>query len=211
MSRVAFLIDGFNLYHSVREAQRELNASTKWLNIKGLCQSYIYLLGKEATLFQVYYFSALAKHLEATNPDVTQRHQDFIECIKDTGVQVELNRFKKNSVKCKYCNRKFFRHEEKETDVSIAIKLLEIFINDECDIAVLVTGDTDLSPAVKTAKRLFPNKKIGFAFPYKRKNKELAKLADYQFEIKKQVYAKFQFSDPFITQEGIAINKPVSW
>ena len=211
MSRVTFLIDGFNLYHSVREAQRELNTSTKWLDIRGLCQSYIYLLGREATLFDVYYFSAIAKHLEATNPDVTQRHKNFIECIKDTKVHVELNRFKKNSVKCKYCNRKFFRHEEKETDVSIAIKLLELFMTDACDIAVLVTGDTDLSPAVKTAKRLFPYKEIGFAFPYKRKNKELAQLADYQFEIKKQAYAKFQFSDPFITQKGVIINKPASW
>lgn len=211
MDRVTFLIDGFNLYHSVREAETELCTSTKWLDIKKLCQSYIHLFGKKAQLHEIYYFSALAKHLEATNPDVTKRHRDLLKCLEDTDIQIELNRFKKNSVKCKYCHKVFFRHEEKETDVSIAVKLIEIFINGYCDTAVLMTGDTDLSPAVKTAKKLFTTKKIAFAFPYKRKNRELSKISDFNFEIKKSQYAKYQLSDPYITKKGDVVTKPSSW
>lgn len=211
MNRVTFLIDGFNLYHSVRAAENDLRLSTKWLDINRLCHSYIYLFGRSAVLQKIYYFSALAKHLEASNPDVTKRHRDFIACLLDSGIIVELNRFKKNALKCKHCKKHFYRHEEKETDVSLAVKLLELFVLDACDTAVLVTGDTDLSPAVKTAKQLFPAKKITCSFPYKRKNKELAQLADFHFEINKKQYAKYQLSDPYITQKGSPISKPLSW
>lgn len=105
MNRVAFIIDGFNLYHSVRDAANDMggNASTKWLDIKSLCSSYIYLFGKTASLTEIYYFSALTKHLEASKPDVTRRHQNFIQCLEATGIITELNRFKRKTVRCHSC------------------------------------------------------------------------------------------------------------
>ncbi|OWY65858.1 hypothetical protein B7486_39815 [cyanobacterium TDX16] len=213
MERVTFIVDGFNLYHSVREASKGLggSASTKWLDIKNLCSSYIYLFGKTAVLQEIYYFSALAKHLEARNSDVTKRHKDFIKCLEATGVIAELNRFKKKSMTCPSCKHQFDRYEEKETDVAIALKLLELFITDSCDVVVLVTGDTDLAPALRTAKKLFATKKVIFAFPYKRKNQELAKLAPGSFEIGKEQYAKHQLPDPYILPDSSKIHKPSNW
>lgn len=212
MKRVTFLIDGFNLYHSICNASKDLSgASTKWLNIKSLCSGYIHLLGKTAALHEIYYFSALAKHLQAKNPNVTKRHQDYIKCLQATGVIVELNRFKKKSMRCPSCGHKWSKYEEKETDVSIAIKLLELFITNSCDIVVLVTGDTDLAPAVRTTQQLFTNNKVIFAFPYKRKNIELQKLAPGSFEINKQQYIKHQFSDPYILSDGSKVYKPSNW
>ncbi len=32
--RVSFLVDGFNLYHSLVQAESELRASTKWLDLR---------------------------------------------------------------------------------------------------------------------------------------------------------------------------------
>jgi uncharacterized LabA/DUF88 family protein len=212
MDRVTFLIDGFNLYHSICDASKDLHgASTKWLDINGLCLGYMHLLGKTAVLQEIYYFSALAQHLEFKKPNVTQRHKDLIKCLTAKGVIVELNRFKKKSMKCPSCGHKYDRYEEKETDVSVALKLLELFITNSCDTVVLVTGDTDLAPAVKTAKRLFSSKRVIFAFPYKRKNSELAQLAPSSFEIKKERYTKHQFSDPYILPDGSKINKPSKW
>lgn len=213
MDRVTFIIDGFNLYHSVRQASKDFSgsASTKWLDIRNLCSSYIYLFGKTAVIQEIYYFSALAKHLEARNSDVTKRHRDFIKCLEATGVIAELNRFKKKSITCTSCLHQFDRYEEKETDVALALKLLELFITDSCDIAVLVTGDTDLGPAFKTAKKLFASKKVIFAFPYQRKNQELAKLAPGSFEIRKEQYAKHQFPNPYVLPDGSKIHKPSNW
>lgn len=212
MDRVTFLIDGFNLYHSARNASKDLGGvSTKWLDIRSLCSEYIYLLGKTAVLHEIYYFSALAAHLEASNPEVTKRHRDFIKCLQSTGVIAELNRFKRKSMRCPSCGHKYARYEEKETDVSIALKLLELFITDSSDTVILVTGDTDLAPAFRTAKRLFSGKRVLFAFPYKRKNNELAQLAPGSFEIKKERYTQHQFSDPYTLPDGSKVNKPSKW
>jgi hypothetical protein len=104
MNRVTFLVDGFNVYHSVREAEKALKSTTKWLNIRSLCCSYLHLIGSlvrdRAQLNSIYYFSALAEHLEASNPDVTIRHRTLIRCLEDTGIVVELSRFKAKEVKC---------------------------------------------------------------------------------------------------------------
>ena len=215
MKRTSFLIDGFNLYHSARAVEKVLRTSTKWLNINSLCSSYLHLIsgfiGKKVKLQSIYYFSALASHLEASHPDVTERHKKFIRCLKDTGIKVKLSQFKAKEIKCPKCGTEFTKHEEKETDVSIAIKLLEIFFKDECDIAVIVSGDTDLAPALKTAISLCNDKIVICAFPYGRKNNELANLAHNSFKINKNQYAAHQFCNPYILADGIKIHKPHSW
>lgn len=114
-------------------------------------------------------------------------------------------------MKCPHCTNKFTRHEEKETDVSIGTKLFEILFRNECDSVVLVTGDTDLSTSVKTAKQPFPDKDIRFAFPYRRTNLELKQIAPNSFKIHRNSYVRHQFPDPFELPDGTQINKPVSW
>jgi uncharacterized LabA/DUF88 family protein len=219
MNQVTFLVDGFNLYHSVRTAAKYLNASTKWLNIKNLCESYLGnisgVVGDKTELKSIYYFSAFATHIEERDQKVVTRHKSLIKCLEDTGVIVELSRFKPKEIICPLeaggCERKFTKYEEKETDVAIAVKLLEIFYVDECTTAVLVTGDTDLSPAVKTANKLFQDKQVLFIFPAFRKNRELSKLAPGSFSINPKQYVKYQFSDTYQLSDGTLIEKPSSW
>jgi hypothetical protein len=40
-------------------------------------------------------------------------------------VAVELAQFEEKSIRCKNCGRHFTKYEEKETDVAIAVRLLE--------------------------------------------------------------------------------------
>jgi len=102
-------------------------------------------------------------------------------------------------------------YEEKETDVAISTQLLELLHNDACDIVVLVTGDTDLAPVVRAAKRMYPTQEVCFAFPYKRKNNELAALVHTYFNIKKERYATHQFPDTVLLPDGRQLNKPLTW
>ncbi len=175
-------------------------------------------MGGNAQTHGVYYFSALAHHLSVVNPGVVQRHKRFIKCLESTGVTIQLARFKEKDVKFRFSNAMgdklkgvLKRHEEKETDVAIAAKLFELFINDECDTAVLVTGDTDLAPAVKVASQAFPNKTIGFAFPYRRKTKELASLVPLSFVMDGRRYVAHQFPDPVTLLDGRVLSKPPNW
>ena len=103
------------------------------------------------------------------------------------------------------------RYEEKETDVALAAMMLEVLHLDQCDTVLLATGDTDIIPAVKIAQRLFPNKKIGFLLPYRRYNQELKNLSSLHIEVRKEAYARHQLPDPFTTQKGRALHKPISW
>jgi len=207
--RTIFLIDGFNLYHSTVDIADYSGLKVKWLNIRSLCESYLHLIGRGATLQCIYYFSALAFHLNDTS--VIERHQSYIRCLRETGIEDELSRFKANPIKCPHCKRQIARHEEKETDVAIASKMFKVLVEDECDSIVLMTGDTDLAPAVKTAKCLFPSKHIVFAFPYRRKNEELAQIAPGSFKMHSRSYVQHQFPDPFTLSDGTAIPKPSSW
>lgn len=214
MNRTTFLIDGFNLYHSVKTASRDLGLNgrqTRWLNIPSLCESFLHLVGNNAQTSEIYYFSALALHLENRKPDVTIRHKTYIRCLEHSGVKVELHRFKKSPIVCKKCGQTFHRQEEKETDVAMATRMLELLFLDECDTIALVTGDTDIVPAVKTAQKIFPNKEIVFLMPYKRHNKELANLVSKHFDISSKNYTNHQFPDPFITKKKKLIHKPSSW
>jgi uncharacterized LabA/DUF88 family protein len=220
MNRVAFLIDGFNLYHSTKTAGDHTGSSTKWLDIRAMCSSYLSAISRDAYLHSAYYFSALATHLEAIDPGKVQRHRDFIECLEDTGVVVQLGKFKRKrdfscpncgNNRCGHCGARHKQREEKETDVAIAAKMLELLFTNACDTLVIVTGDTDLAPAFHTAKRLFPGAEIRFALPYERHTKLLRQIAPTSFRIGKEGYTKHQFPDPFILRSGRKISKPPSW
>lgn len=214
MNRTVFLLDGFNVYHSVKRASHDLRlrgTGTRWLDMRALCSSYLSAIGNKATLHGIYYFSALATHLEARKPEVILRHKQYIECLQDSGAVVELGRFKYKKVHCPNCQHDTPRYEEKETDVAISVKLLELCFLDQYDTAVLVTGDTDVAPALRTVRRLCSDKRIGVIFPYKRHNAELKLLADFAFNITAQHYRQHQLPDPYILADGQSIVKPSHW
>lgn len=212
MKRVTFLIDGFNLYHSIRDLYKFEKIKAKWLDINSLCSSYVQLFGKGALMHEIYYFSAIATHLSQNQPDTIQRHKEYMHCLENTGIKIILGRFKEKRIFCSNCRSTLIRHEEKETDVSIAIRLFELFHNDLCDIAVIVSGDTDLAPAVRSCYLNFPKKDICFCFPYRRKMKELAKISTLQsFSISSKSYLKNQFSNPYKLINGTQMIKPITW
>jgi uncharacterized LabA/DUF88 family protein len=210
--RTTFLIDGFNLYHSAVSASKDLGgATTKWLNIKSLCEASLPLLGKDYKLEEIYYFSALAEHRIPFDADVVVRHKKFLDCLGATGIKINLAKFKEKDVYCPVCKTYTKHHEEKETDVAISIKLLELFAEKLCDSVVIISGDTDIAPAIRAAKRLYIENDIHFMFPYRRKNKELHVLCPESFKISKESYVKHQFPNQFTLPNGTTISKPHSW
>lgn len=210
-ARITFLIDGFNVYHSVCDAlDKNPGTKLKWLDYTALCQrlitDVIHLHG--GTLIKVYYFTALARH---RGSDVVLRHNDFIRALKSKGVEVIEGNFKRKYPRCGHCHKKYASHEEKESDVNIALQLMRSFMSDECDTAILMTGDTDLVTAVKSVKQLFPLKKVGIAFPFNRHNGHYDAVAHFTFKLTVNSYKNNQFPDPLILPDGTSIAKPISW
>lgn len=209
--RVSFLVDGFNLYHSLVIASNGADGPcVKWLDLDSLCRSFLYTISREAVSHGIYYFSALAHHREAISPGAVERHEAYLTALEATGVQVRLGNFKEKPGGCLHCGIRFVRHEEKETDVAMAAKLLELFATGACDTAVFLTGDTDIIPAIQTARHLWPQRRVVVGFPYRRRNKHLAGEVSASFKIGLEHYRKHQLPDPVVGPNG-PIAKPPSW
>ncbi len=212
MNRTAFLVDGFNLYHSLRAASATLDgAGTRWLDLTAFCRSILVLLGEDARLESITYFSALARHLELRAPETIRRHEDYLECLRDRGVVVQLSHFKLKVIRCPDCSARIQRHEEKETDVAIASLTFELLHSDRCDTVVLISGDSDLAPAMRTGTRLFPDKLVVSVSPFHRVSKELQRAAGAHFKVSAAHYTRHQLPDPFVTRSGRIIHKPAAW
>ena len=138
------------------------------------------------------------------------RHETYIRALKTTKVNIELGIFKEKGSKCYLCHKPLKHFEEKETDVAIAAKMFELFHNEEVDHITLVTGDTDLRPAIKTCKVLY-NKEISVLFPYKRSNAAYKNHVANAIKIKGDRYEKHQFVRSITASSGKIINKPKSW
>lgn len=230
--RVAFVVDGFNLYHSIRDAEKLVaDRPQRWLDLRNLCTSYLPHFGRSAVLEGIYYFSAFAKHLAATHPDIEARHQTYVDALRSTGVEVSLANFKARDKyiplrHCRFrlgrtkgtvripipkCSLIFTRAEEKETDVAIVSKMFELLHRGTADAVVLISGDTDLLPGIRTARTLFPAATIAVCFPYRRHNAELKNAVRRSFKISKEQYAKHQLPDPIVLPNGHVIRKPAKW
>jgi len=208
--RVSFLVDGFNMYHSLREAAGGAK-TLNWLDLDALCRSYLQLFAKTAILERIYYFSAFAGWRKKADATVVDRHKVYIAALGSKGVVIQMGRFKTKDVWCKNCKQNHKAHEEKETDVAIGAKLLELFVTNACDLAVLVCGDTDIVPAVTTAQRLFPGKRVVCAFPFNRANAELQQLCPGSFKVSAKQYARHRFPNPVTLPDGTKLQKPVGW
>lgn len=194
VNRTAFLVDGFNLYHSQRECERATGKSLFWLDVAGLCASFLHALPGRSELAEVGYFSALAHHRESTHPGTVARQVDYFAALQSTGVHVELGQFKPRTAVCPGCGARFVRWEEKETDVAIGTRLAELACGHTCDTLAVVSGDTDLVPALRVARRLAPRKLLVVLQPFRRVNRELSRHADRSLTIGVRSYVRHQFA-----------------
>jgi len=73
---------------------------------------------------------------------------------KQNIIYIEAGKLKiRDSDVCKNCGNKDFRYQEKGVDVGIAVSIVEDALRGEVDRIILVSSDTDLIPAVLSAKR----------------------------------------------------------
>ena len=177
MRRVIFLIDGFNVYHALDD-----NANYrkyKWLDYSTLAKFFVTSKDK---IVDIFYFTAYAHW----NPSKRSRHHLLIQALRQKGVKIIFGKFKVRDHKCRICKKEYPTFEEKQTDVNIAVKLFQCAINNEFDSAILITGDTDLIPAIEGIKMTFPAKQIGVVIPIGRRSEDLKNICDFHMKMKEK-------------------------
>ncbi len=139
------------------------------------------------------------------------RHQLFIRANEDEGVLVTYGQFKRKDRYCPLCHKTFRGREEKQTDVNIALRLFELAVQQRYDKAIIVSGDTDLIPAIKAVQRTFPNKKVGVVIPIARASEDLKNVADFHHKMKLRHLIDSRFADAHTLGDGTVLNCPQSW
>lgn len=171
--RIIAYIDGFNLYHAINDlglpnprkprSKVKPKPHLKWLDLWALTES---LARDNETVSEVNYFSAYATWL----PQAHKRHLEYVKALEHAGVTCIMGHFKEKHRKCKSCSATWVQHEEKETDVHIAARIVVDACEDRFDRAVLITADSDLAPALNIVKSRFPKKQVFVVAPPGRHN-----------------------------------------
>lgn len=203
MQRVMVFIDGFNLYHGLKAKH---GRRYHWLDLEALSTS---LLKQWQTLVGVKYFTARVRN----DAGSLQRQSIYLDALGAHCASVEIidGRFQEKIRGCKQCGSTWTGYEEKETDVSIAIALLEHGVKDNFDTAVIISGDSDLCPAVRALKRVCPDKKVIVAFPPARWSHDLKLAVLAAFPIGVAKLRQAQLPVEVITSDGLTLKRPSRW
>ena len=199
--RVIVYVDGFNLYFGMKEAGFE---NCKWLDLHLLASN---LLKPNQELIQVKYFTSRV----GNNPDKQKRQATYIEALETANVKILYGHYQSNTIECKRCGNIWPSYNEKMTDVNIATQMLIDAYQDNFDMAMLISGDSDLVPPIKAIHTLFPQKRVFVAFPPKRRNSSVALNARGSIIIGRKNLLDSQFLDELEKKDGYILRKPSDW
>ena len=206
--RTNVYIDGFNFYYGAVK-----DTPYKWLDF----QKFVSLLRPADDIQRIYYFTALVDGSH-------RKHQlTYLGALGTLpAIEVVLGRFKSKQIKCEVvacsdqtCDKVFRKPEEKRTDVNIAVSMVDHAYQNLCDQFVLISGDSDLVPAVRMIKHRFPAKRVIVYVPAKDRIRgfavELRTSADRHRELPLNLMPHSQLPGKVSDGAGGSFDKPVTW
>ena len=185
--RTYVYIDWFNLYKGMIE-----NSSYQWINLAGMIRS---MLDSNYDVVKIKMFTA--RLLKINQREIEPKNQEIFHKALETYIpEIEIHKgyFSSREVLAPLADTKFNNKvvkirkiEEKKTDVSLAVHLINDFWLKNYDCAILISNDSDFGEALKLLSAhneikigLFtPNRKVGNIIV----SEELRKFADFHRRI----------------------------
>lgn len=207
-------IDGFNVYFGLRDSGLQ---RCYWLDMQALARE---LLRGDQQLVETKYFTARIAGGKAGDPPGKARHldakrkrqSDFLEVLGTLqGLRIYEGHYLGKDVQCRQCGSSWRTHEEKMTDVQIATEMLTDAFQDAFDVALVVSGDSDLVPPIRAVRRLFRAKRVVVAFPPGRSSVQLKKAANASLTVKLEQLERSQFPDQVRKPDGYVFRRPSTW
>ncbi|MGE5570527.1 MAG: NYN domain-containing protein [Rhodospirillales bacterium] len=203
--RVIAYIDGYNLYHGLRESgwRRYL-----WLDLSGLARS---LVKERQELVVTKYFTT-----RVTKPESKRRRQaEYLEALEvccGPSIQMFWGHYQDDPWTCKACGRTMLVSHEKKTDVNIAVEMLTDAYANAFDTAFLISADSDLVPAIRAIRRLFPQKRVVVFFPPARFSAELKQVTHGGgIQLGRKRFADNQLPECVTKPNGKTLVRPAKW
>jgi NYN domain len=177
-----------------------------WLDLERLILS---LLKPGQRLDGITYFTARVRN----DPVAVANQHTYLNALAAAclRVTVQFGRFQEKRWACRTCGATWRSYEEKETDVGIAVALVEAAATKSYEVALLVSADSDLSPAVRAARRLHPAGRLIAVFPPNRQSPVLARQVDASFRLGDARIRAAQLPDVVIGRDGRVQRRPSAW
>ena len=200
-------IDGFNFYYGAVKG-----TPYKWLDL----QKYFELLRQDDDIKKIWYFTA-----KVSGSQLVRQEAYFNALATLPAIEMVFGLYKMKKLRCKIreCghqgNKSYQVPEEKGTDVNIALQMLDDAYQSACDRIILVSGDSDLVPAVKLIKKRHPEIQVTVYIPATDPKRgaatELRNVADKNKTLPSALFSKAQFPEILIGASGKPICKPSGW
>lgn len=217
--RTSLYVDGFNFYYGCFRMQRDLCVpADKWLDWRTLGSR---LIKANGTLHKIHYFTANV-HFSETDPDQNLRQELYFRAI-DTIPGLVLHKGKHIRVTrsgelvhpkpaeanwpatAKVTVRTF---EEKGSDVNLAVQLLDDAWSGDVARAIVVSNDTDLIAAIRSARRHI---QVDVISPHPSCAKQLRRAADQVYILDPGILQNCRMTIPKIARDGTPLYPPRSW
>lgn len=228
--RTACFVDGYNLFYG-------LLAGTpyKWLDLPALLTHILRIEHPDSSLASVSFFTSGVKPSLATRGILSKEAQDtYLRALIARKVSVFYGRHQLESGKApRFVNKEtpasrldqveVWKLEEKETDVHIAISMYRLAAKqpalpaeERIQQIVLVSADTDMTPALRALREDFPDIHIGVILPHREGIRRtvpgsLKQYADWMRHVVTEAeLAAHQFPPRIPTRKKPAV-KPAYW
>ncbi len=201
-------VDGFNLYFGCLRG-----TPYRWLDLAMLCR----LLLPAYSINRIRYFTALVKE-RPHDPQQPQRQRTYIRALETLpNLVIHYGQFLTHTVPMRLERplldgstvARVVKTEEKGTDVNLATRLIFDIFDGDCDIAVLISNDSDLVPPIQALKERFGTT-IGILNPHARPSRLLRDNVDFLRPIRRGPLSASQFP-PLLHDSVGAFSKPAGW
>ena len=198
-------IDGFNLYYGAIRG-----TPYRWLNVAAMCR----LLLPHDDVNRIKYFTALVGP-RPNDPDQPARQQAFLRALRTIpNLSITLGTFLTHEIMMPFAPpqtgyARVIKTEEKGSDVNLATELLVDGFNNDYEIAIIVSNDSDLLMPIQVVTRTL-GKPVGLLNPHKHPSVTLLPHVKFVKQIRAGVLSKCQFPTTLTDAQG-TFSKPIGW
>ncbi len=201
-------IDGFNLYYGALRGSLH-----KWLDLEAVCHR---LLPKD-DISRIRYFTARISARQA-DPGQAQRQETYLRALRTLPlVSLHYGHFLTHPVRLALAHPRpggprtaeVIRTEEKGSDVNLASHLLLDAFQHACDIAVVISNDSDLRVPIRISEQEL-GIRVGIINPHPPQFRSRVLRGTFFKQLRSSVLAACQFPEALVDDQG-EFHKPVNW
>jgi len=209
VARTNVYVDGFNLYYGALR-----RTPYKWLDVARLASL---LLPGGCHVHRIRYYTARVS-ARPGNLNAPRRQEIYLRALRTIpNLTIAYGHFLTSEVNMPLARPqphglttvRVMRTEEKGSDVNLASHLLLDAFRGGCEVAFVVSNDSDLLEPVRIARREF-GLRVGIGCPHERPSQVLVREADFIRPIRAGVLRVSQFPATLTDEHG-TIRKPESW